>query len=122
MVVNANIRYYFITTKYFCKNFGCCLIFFYICSEIIKDMTTIRIKELCKEKGTTLNALADGVDISQPSISLLANGKQKPSYDTLEKLANFFGVNIGELFAPVTDAKIVCPHCGKQITIKTECA
>lgn len=83
-------------------------------------MTQLRIKELCKEKGTTLNALADKVGISQPSISLIVNGKQKPSFDTLEKIADALGVGMGELFAPAEGAKVICPHCGKQITIKVE--
>lgn len=81
-------------------------------------MTTLRLKELCKEKGTTLNALAVGVNISQPSISLLANGKQKPSFDTLEKIADYFGVNISELFAPANLQRVICPHCGKAIYIE----
>ncbi len=83
-------------------------------------MNILRIKELCKEKGTTLNALSDKVGISQPSMSLIANGKQKPSFDTLERLADALGVGVGELFAPVDGAKIVCPHCGRLIAIKAE--
>ena len=80
-------------------------------------MTTLRIKELCKERGNTLNALSERVGISQPSMSLIANGKQKPSFDTLEKIADALGVGIGELFAPADGVKLICPHCGKQITL-----
>lgn len=85
-----------------------------------ESMTQLRIKEICKEKGVTLNALADKVGISQPSISLIVNGKQKPSFDTLEKISDALGVGIADLFAPSDGAKIICPHCGKQITIKAE--
>ena len=85
-----------------------------------ESMTQLRIKEICSAKGITLNALADKVSISQPSISLIVNGKQKPSFDTLEKIADALGVGVADLFAPATDAKIICPHCGKQITIKAE--
>ena len=80
-------------------------------------MAQLRIKEICKEKGTTLTALAEKVAISQPSISLIANGKQKPSLDTLEKIADALGVGIAELFSPSDGAKITCPHCGRQITL-----
>ena len=83
-------------------------------------MTKLRIKELCKEKGLTLNTLADKVGISQPSISLIVNGKQKPSFDTLEKIAEALDVDIAELFAPADGARIVCPHCGQLITLKAE--
>lgn len=83
-------------------------------------MTKLRIKELCKEKGETLIALADKVGISQPSMSLIVNGKQKPSFDTLEKIADALGVGMGELFAPADGAKAICPYCGKQITIRIE--
>ena len=80
-------------------------------------MTRLRIKELCKEKGTTLLSLSNGIGISQPSISQIANGKINPSLDTLEKIANYLGVGIEELFAPA-GASVVCPHCGKLLTIK----
>ena len=80
-------------------------------------MATLRIKELCKEKGTTLNALCERIGISQPSMSLIANGKQNPSFDTLEKISDALGVGIGELFAPPDGARIICPHCGKLISI-----
>lgn len=83
-------------------------------------MTTLRIKELCKEKGVTLNALCEKIGISQPSMSLIANGKQKPSFDTLEKIADALAVGIGELFAPADGLKIICPHCGQTITVRVE--
>lgn len=83
-------------------------------------MAQLRIKEICKESGTTLNALADKVGISQPSISLIVNGKQRPSFDTLEKIAGALGVGMADLFAPSDGAKIICPHCGNLIKIKAE--
>lgn len=83
-------------------------------------MTQLRIKELCKKKGITLNALAERIGISQPSISGIATGKQKPSFDTLEKLATALDVGISELFEPAKEGAITCPYCGKSITIKAE--
>ncbi|MBQ8069746.1 MAG: helix-turn-helix transcriptional regulator [Bacteroidales bacterium] len=80
-------------------------------------MTGLRIKELCKEKGITLNELAAKVGISQPSISLISNGKQKPTFDTLERIAAALDVCMSELFSPVKNIKIQCPHCGKIITL-----
>lgn len=66
-------------------------------------MTTLRIKQICKEKKMTLQELASIVGISLNSISGLATGKQKPSFDTLEKLANALNVEVSELFAPKED-------------------
>lgn len=85
-------------------------------------MIQLRIKEICKEKGITLNALAEKIGVSQPSISGLATGKQKPSFDTLEKLAEALEVPFTELFEqPKSDAaSLTCPHCGKNINIKAE--
>lgn len=66
-------------------------------------MLQLRIKELCKEKGITLNTLAVRIGVTQPSISGLATGKIKPSLDTLEKLSQALNVEVGELFAPKND-------------------
>lgn len=80
-------------------------------------MVTIRLKEICKEKGTTLNDLSAVVGISRVSLSGIATGKQKPSLDTLEKLADALGVSIGELFAAKPSNTIVCPKCGAALEV-----
>lgn len=66
-------------------------------------MIALRIKELCKKQGMTLQGLASVAGLSQNSISGLATGKQKPSFDTLEKLASALNVEVGELFTPKND-------------------
>ena len=81
-------------------------------------MIQLRIKELCKEKGITLNQLAEKIGISQPSISGIATGKQKPAFDTLEKMADALEVTPAELFAPQPTNTINCPHCGKLIKVE----
>ncbi|MBO4923398.1 MAG: helix-turn-helix transcriptional regulator [Bacteroidales bacterium] len=83
-------------------------------------MASFRIKELCKEKGITLITLSEMVAISQPSMSLIANGKQNPSIETLEKIAAALGVGIGELFTPMDGTKVVCPNCGHVITLRID--
>ena len=81
-------------------------------------MIQLRIKELCKEKGITLNQLAEKIGISQPSISGIATGKQKPAFDTLEKMADALEVTPAELFASQPTNTITCPHCGKLIKVE----
>ena len=66
----------------------------------------------------TLNQLAEKIGISQPSISGIATGKQKPSFDTLEKLADALGVTPAELFTPQPTNTITCPKCGTVLEIK----
>ncbi|WP_289733911.1 helix-turn-helix transcriptional regulator [Paramuribaculum intestinale] len=83
-------------------------------------MITLRIKEICKQQGTTLNALAERIGVSQPSISGIATGRQKPSLDTIEKIASALNVPVSELFAAPAEGVITCPHCGKSITLKAE--
>lgn len=85
-------------------------------------MIQLRIKEICREKGLTLNVLAERIGVSQPSISGIATGKQKPSFDTLEKLSDALNVPVSELFEQPrsNEAGITCPHCRKSITIKAE--
>lgn len=81
-------------------------------------MIQLRIKDLCRKNGITLNQLAEKVGISQPSISGIATGKQKPSFDTLEKLADALGVSPAELFAPQPTNTITCPKCGTVLEVK----
>ena len=90
--------------------------FDYICTiKLIKSyMVTLRIKQLCKEKGMTMQELAARIGISLNSISGLATGKQKPSFDTLEKLSQALNVEVGELFAPREEGVIICPKCGSK--------
>lgn len=80
-------------------------------------MLQLRIKELCKERGMTLNTLAERIGVTQPSISGLATGKLKPSLDTLEKLCDALDVEVGELFNPRNKDEIICPKCGSRFKI-----
>ena len=81
-------------------------------------MIQLRIKELCKEKGITLNQLAEKIGISQPSISGIATGKQKPAFDTLEKMADALEVTPAELFAPQPTNTITCPKFCTVLEVK----
>ena len=81
-------------------------------------MIQLRIKELCKEKGITLNQLAEKIGISQPSISGIATGKQKPAFYTLEKMADALEVTPAELFAPQPTNTITCPKCWTVLEVK----
>ena len=83
-------------------------------------MMRLRIKEICKGKGITINELAERVGVSRVSLSGIVTGKQKPSFDTLEKLSDALNIAPSELFEAPKEGEITCPHCGKSITIKAE--
>ena len=80
----------------------------------------LRVKEICKEKGITIQELADNMEMKRESLSRAINGN--PTLETLEKIATALGVNITELFDQPKNntAGITCPHCGKNINIKIE--
>ena len=86
-------------------------------------MIELRIKDIAKEKGITLNDLAKSVGVTQPSISRMVNGVIMPSWITLEKIANALDVEVYELFsdAPrkeIQPQKLECPHCHNNINIE----
>lgn len=87
-----------------------------------KKMIELRIKEIAKEKGMTLNDLAKKIGVTQPSISRMVNGVIMPSWDTLERIAKVLKVEPYELMsdAPRKDAEqkhSFCPHCNKPINV-----
>ena len=67
-------------------------------------MIQLRIKELCKERGVTLVASAEKIGISRTSLTLISNAQQKPSLETIEKIANALDVEVWQLFTSSTDS------------------
>ena len=58
----------------------------------------LRVKEICKEKGITIQELADNMEMKRESLSRAINGN--PTLETLEKIATALGVNITEFIIP----------------------
>lgn len=80
----------------------------------------LRIKEVIKERGTTVQDLAERMGITRVGLSQHINGN--PSVEVLERIASALGCPVTELFEqPKTDTvSLTCPHCGKNINIKAE--
>lgn len=85
----------------------------------------MRIKKLIKEKGYTQKEFAE--KLGMPTVGLAPIIAGKPSYTTLEKIADALEVELWELLISKDDmieksdtASLTCPHCGKIINIKTE--
>ncbi len=66
--------------------------------ENIKLLLGKKIKELRKAHQYTQEQLAEKIGIGTPNISYFETGKFAPSIETLQKLAQVFGVEIYELY------------------------
>lgn len=84
-----------------------------------------RIKEILKEKGLTVNQLADMLEISRQALSKQIQGKML--VETAQRIAEALDVPMWQLFASPEEVRpkkdglsITCPHCGKDINIKVE--
>ncbi len=84
-----------------------------------------RIKEILKEKGLTVNQLADMLEISRQALSKQIQGKML--VETAQRIAEALDVPMWQLFASLEEVlpkkdglSITCPHCGKDINIKVE--
>lgn len=85
----------------------------HLCESNIYYYMNLRIKEVCKEKGVTLQHVAEVIGVNRVSLSNSINGN--PTIQTLEKIANALGVAVSELIDEPKTNTITCPHCGKQI-------
>lgn len=62
------------------------------------DVIIMRLSELCKERGITVNKLATLSGITQSTVENLMSGKTKnPKLKTLHKLATSFDMTISQL-------------------------
>ncbi len=82
-----------------------------------------RVKEILKERGITLNELAETLGVSRQALSRQVQGKML--IETAEKIAAALDVPLWQLFAdPVVvsndGSKLLCPHCGQPITIEVK--
>lgn len=77
----------------------------------------LRIKEVIKDKGLSVQELAEKMGISRVGLSQHINGN--PSVEVLDRIASALDVPVTELFEqPKSDtANLACPHCGKRIEI-----
>ncbi len=80
----------------------------------------MRIKELLREKGMTAKELAARLGMTETGLSIAISDKGNPPLKRLEAIATALGVSPAELFAAPKEGAIICPHCGKSITIKAE--
>ena len=63
-----------------------------------KNLFSVRLKELRLQHGFSQEELAEQIGIKRNTYSDWENGKCKPNYEKLEKIADFFGVSLDWLF------------------------
>lgn len=66
-------------------------------------MFEMRLEFLRKQKKYTHQDMADKLGITRQAYSNYENGKREPDYDTLEKIADLFGVNVDYLLGRSND-------------------
>ena len=81
--------------------------------------TKLRIKEIAKSRGLTLEQLAEKLGIRRTSLSQ-ALTRNVCSIEKLSEIADVLDVEIPELFEASQPSSMKCPHCGKPLTIKVE--
>lgn len=59
-----------------------------------KNLFSVRLKELRLQHGFSQEELSEQIGIKQSSYSDWENGKCKPNYGKLEKIADYFGVSL----------------------------
>jgi len=71
-----------------------------------QEAISIRIKELCQQKGFTPNGIAVHSAVPQGTLKSILNGESKnPGIASIKKLCDGFDITLGEFFSvPVFDA------------------
>ena len=64
-------------------------------------MNILKVKEILRDKGMTINDLANVMGINRVTLSNIIKGN--PTLETLQKIANSLGVKITELFMEVNE-------------------
>lgn len=78
----------------------------------------LRIKEIIKEKGTSVQEVAKIMGISSPALSRALNNNT--TVEMLERIATALNVEIVELFEQKQQANLKCPNCGVDLNVKIE--
>lgn len=76
------------------------------------------IKSIIKQKGLTVEEVAERMGVSRVTLSQTLSGN--PTMSTLQRIADALGCKVGEFFLDELEEKnfIVCPKCGARFELK----
>ena len=74
---------------------------------------SLKVKEVCKQKGITITQLAEKLNIKQESLSRAINGN--PTLETMQKIASALDIPITELFENSNGNVFQFPKCGNDV-------
>jgi transcriptional regulator with XRE-family HTH domain len=76
------------------------------------------IKSIIKQKGITMEEVAERMGVSRVTLSQTLSGN--PTMSTLQRIADALGCKVGEFFLDELEEKnfIVCPKCGARFELK----
>ncbi|EKD60232.1 MAG: hypothetical protein ACD_54C00867G0005 [uncultured bacterium] len=66
----------------------------------------IRVRELRKAKGWTLEQAATQAGLARSTLSKIENGQMSPTYEALKKLASGMAISVPQLFTPAPQAQV----------------
>lgn len=66
----------------------------------------IRVRELRKAKGWTLEQAASEAGLARSTLSKIENGQMSPTYDALKKLAQGMSISVPQLFTPAAQPQV----------------
>lgn len=69
-------------------------------------MFSLRLKELRESKKISQQELAAKIGVSQSTIGMWESRKREPSFSTIEKIADFFGVSVDYLLGRSSETSI----------------
>ena len=78
----------------------------------------LRVKEIAKRKGVTIESIAKKLGILPSAISQSISGN--PTLERLGEIAAALGVEVAELFEKPVSGAITCPRCGTNIKLSVE--
>jgi len=93
----------------------------------------MQISKVIKAHGHTIQDVADKLGITRGTLAQMIASTANPTIGTLRKIADAIGCSVVEFFAdeesstaheqnavPGPSAILVCPHCGKSLSIHVD--
>jgi len=80
----------------------------------------MRIKEVIKERGLTIGAVALRMGVVPQALSRVINGN--PTVEMVERVAAAIGVSVSELFERPATGSVACPSCGARLEVELKVA